>query len=294
MSKKSKHHKKGANNKSAIKNQNTSVEKRRSLVNEFSINLIFQILSLFVFAIMLSLTFYYMKEKPIVATWFGFATWVVAGLAIAFYVQSWIIAHPKTEAFSVEIPNRMSFDKKGFEVPRFYIKTSEFTISPLDQVVFFNIINLQPHSALITQFTYRMKIGSNPWITLVNVPTSSSIYFVPNPDFGGATEIEPEEMGLDARLRDNSIPSHGVVRGWAFYVIPSDYYTPVGTEVQFQVTIKDAEKNEFTQTFKPETITRWAPTQNQTDLTQRQAFKVSKPGVLFDFSNYKRVYYGQK
>ena len=200
-------------------------------MTEFSTNVAFQMFSIIAFPICFGFMIYFFKDEPIKATWFGFGAWIAAGLCIALDMHAWFLAHKKedcTDPFSIEEDSQMYMDRKGFGSPRFFVLPRDGCCLPDRRRCVFYHRKFAAPPALISEFEYQTKINDGQWITLVDVPTYYKFAFMFQDGPQKSKILYATENGLDTKMRDYTIPSHGVIRGWAYYVIPEDFYMPSG------------------------------------------------------------------
>jgi len=206
----------------------------------------FQIASVFLFAVFLALLFYFLKEKPVVAVWCGFGAWASMGLAGALYIHSWLVPRqiPATrqEPFHVAIELSMVSDQKGFTGNRFWVAYRSGygdTVSPVDIPMFIRIVNLQSVPSEISEYKVEMRLGQSEWIKLVNIPVRGNEVFFGS-DLTRIRRIDVTPNALDYLLSDRSIQPHETVRGWALFESPTQYFAPMGTEIQYRMTFRDS------------------------------------------------------
>jgi hypothetical protein len=125
------------------------------------------------------------------------------------------------------------------------------TIFPAHTALYLRFVNNGP-PAMIDSYTVEALNSAGNWVRLIRIPdlggAFGAFYWVPDGKFSEAARWEA--TSIDPQLIDKVIPSHDVVRGWAYFELPEDIDIEPGAKLR--IHIRDVMGDESSQEVRAE------------------------------------------
>lgn len=206
---------------------------------------------------------------------YGTLFFVLTGAFLFFYQR--LRALPKTSPFSVAIPVRLHQDERTLGGPFCLDYRSRFgaTLSPIHQMIFIRLTNLQPVRSMIETYRVETQNARGEWFKLIRMDGQIGSVYMISDDLKKATLIKSE--ALDTVLINRSIAPNETVEGTAYFELPEN----AGPNAPLRIYVKDFGGAEVVQTIRHSQMADFAQG------------AVLYPVATVDLSNSRLMYYSE-